>query len=200
MLHASTAGNEVVLNRDGASSCSCIHPCDLSPTDEPPPNLSATPQSLIIADPSAPKPYDFFAAMEHCWARRKRCREEKEMEALRKQAASKLVKYEPAPANHFTRLAGYVDDASERYNQLVSPAAHPLRHESIAPELGQRDLELFGSEPAPADAEHPRRRTHRYAGSGGSTSRTRPSTPWALVMMALAQLIRTILRLMLPAR
>ncbi|CAD5229155.1 unnamed protein product [Bursaphelenchus okinawaensis] len=60
----SQSGHEEVMNRDGVSSCSCVHPCDLE--------TSASGTSALSAH-GAEKSFDFFADPEHCRQRLERC-------------------------------------------------------------------------------------------------------------------------------
>ncbi|KAI6243928.1 Two pore potassium channel protein sup-9 [Aphelenchoides fujianensis] len=62
---------------DGAASCSCIHPCDLSRSADIQRLKDGRDQRAVEAGA-----FDFFAAEEHCSKRSKRCDEHKRRTAL----------------------------------------------------------------------------------------------------------------------
>ncbi|CAD5234609.1 unnamed protein product [Bursaphelenchus xylophilus] len=68
-------GQEELMTRDGVSSCSCVHPCDLETS------ISILPSKHSSSSMSL-KSFDFFADPEHCRQRLERCDRESKKSAM----------------------------------------------------------------------------------------------------------------------
>jgi hypothetical protein len=103
-------------------TCSCFHPCDLAGPKE---ELSSA------TEPMHKSAFDFFPALEHCWAREKRCKNEVKLTehaayptgATHSRAVSRPPLTEDPtteePVGYAGRVSGYVDEnPPENFNEL----------------------------------------------------------------------------------
>lgn len=82
----STSGAVEKLNRDGVSSCDCVHPCDLTSDAAETTAGAAEGAPASTAAPSAAAgpvgSFDFFYDPAHCRQRQERCEAARRREAL----------------------------------------------------------------------------------------------------------------------